>query len=354
MQIIDIQCEQRTIQLQQPFKTALRQVTEIEVVDVTISLENGITGKGSASATWQITGESLEGIRAAISGPIKRALQHKNILDLAALLTVLKTSCQANSSAKAAVDMALHDAYCRYFNLPLYTFFGGRTESLETDMTVSIDEPEIMYHQAKKRVDDGYSTLKLKVGNDEKLDLKRIEQVREAVGSNVLLRLDANQGWTRKQAVKMINLLEKESLGIELVEQPVPARDIEGLKFVTDHVATPIMADESVFSPRDAFQLLETRAADLLNIKLMKTGGLHGARQIADMSEAAGIKCMIGSMMESRISVTAAAHLAFAHSNITLYDLDAPLWMIDEELKGGMRFDGKNVLLAEGPGLGFN
>nr|WP_255437515.1 dipeptide epimerase [Thalassobacillus sp. CUG 92003] len=211
-----------------------------------------------------------------------------------------------------------------------------------------------MYHQAKKRVDDGYSTLKLKVGNDEKLDLKRIEQVREAVGSNVLLRLDANQGWTRKQAVKMINLLEKESLGIELVEQPVPARDIEGLKFVTDHVATPIMADESVFSPRDAFQLLETRAADLLNIKLMKTGGLHGARQIADMSEAAGIKCMIGSMMESRISVTAAAHLAFAHSNITLYDLDAPLWMIDEELKGGMRFDGKNVLLAEGPGLGFN
>ncbi|UOR10815.1 dipeptide epimerase [Halobacillus amylolyticus] len=353
MKIIDLTCQKRPVKLKRTFKTALRHVTEIDVVDVHIKLEDGLTGIGSASSTWQITGESLEGIVAAVNGPIREVVLNKNIFHLRKISETVEKSCAANTSAKAAVDIALHDAYCKTYGIPLYGLLGGKINSLETDMTVSIDEPEIMYEAAQKRVAEGFNVLKIKVGNDQKLDLRRIEKVRSAVGNDVLLRLDANQGWNGKQAVEIIHLLEREKMGIELVEQPVPVDDLEGLNFVRERVSTPIMADESVFSPRDAFRLVKNGAVDLLNIKLMKCGGVRRAWQIADMCEAAGVQCMIGSMMESIVSVTAASHLAAAHPNITYYDLDAPLWMEDEKMKGGMRFEGNAVHLPDVPGIGF-
>ncbi|MFD2923792.1 dipeptide epimerase [Halobacillus naozhouensis] len=354
MKIRNIKCQKRTVKLKKPFKTALRIVTEIDVIDVYVDLENDITGLGSASSTWQITGESLEGIITAINGPIKQAVVNQDILFLNRVVMDLEKSCAGNTSAKAAVDIALHDAYCQLFKMPLYALLGGYTNKLETDMTVSIDDPGVMYQSAKEKVAEGFNVLKIKVGNDERLDLLRIEKVREAVGSDVLLRLDANQGWISKQAVHIIQFLEQEKWGIELVEQPVPADDLEGLKFVRDHVSTPIMADESVFTPRDASRLLQLGAVDLINIKLMKCGGVRRAWQIADLCEAAGIQCMIGSMMESVVSVTAASHLAAAHPNITYYDLDAPLWMTDENMKGGMQFEGNSIRLSDAPGIGFN
>ncbi len=354
MKIINLGCKKRSVKLKQPFKTSLRSVTEIDVVDVHIELENGVSGLGSAASTWQITGESLEGIMTAVNGPLKQAVMNKEILFLNKVIMELEKSCAGNTSAKAAVDIALHDAYCKLFNLPLYALLGGYTNKLETDMTVSIDDPRVMYQSAREKVAEGFNVLKIKVGNDERLDLLRIEKVREAAGDDVLLRLDANQGWISKQAVHIIQFMEQEKWGIELVEQPVPANDLEGLKFVRDHVSTPIMADESVFTPRDASRLVQLGAVDLINIKLMKCGGIRRAWQIADMCEAAGIQCMIGSMMESMVSVTAASHLAAAHPNITYYDLDAPIWMTDENMKGGMQFEGNKIHLSDAPGIGFN
>ncbi|HET7579703.1 MAG TPA: dipeptide epimerase [Bacillales bacterium] len=353
MKIIDLTCEQEAILLTQPFKTALRTVTQIETVRVRLELENGETGWGAAAPTWAITGDSLSGIKEAVNGPIRSTIIGQDIENLERLLVAVQKSCLGNTGAKAAVDIALHDLYCQVFQIPLYGMLGGMANELETDITVSIDEPNVMQKDAMQRLKEGFNVLKVKVGNDELLDLRRIESIREAVGPDVRLRLDANQGWTRKQAVRIIQMLEDQALGIELVEQPVPASDVEGLKFVTERVNTPVMADESVFSPQDTFRLLKDSAVDLLNIKLMKCGGIRSAMKIASIAEAAGVKCMIGSMMESHLSVTAAAHVAAVHSNITHYDLDAPLWLQKESLKGGIRYEGRKLTLPKEPGLGI-
>lgn len=353
MKITEMETQKTSLPLEKPFKTALRSVTEIEVIDVMLHLENRETGLGSASSTWQITGESLASIQAAIDGPIKAAVLNRNIEELEDILTKMHGSCVANSSAKAAVDIALHDAYCKMYNIPLHQYLGGGSTFPTTDMTISIDDPEVMQKDAKSRVEQGYQVLKIKIGNNEQDDIRRILKIREAVGPNVKLRLDANQGWNAKQAVKTIRYLE-ENVGIELVEQPVPAHDFDGLKYIRERVDTPIMADESVFSPYDAFQLIRNEAVDLINIKLMKSGGIRRARQIADMAQSAGIECMIGSMMESHTSVTAAAHLAYAHSNITRYDLDAALWLKEQSAEEGIKWQGDTAQLSNKPGLGIS
>ncbi|MFZ4450770.1 dipeptide epimerase [Salibacterium aidingense] len=353
MKITELMTQKTSLPLEKPFKTALRSINAIEVINVTIQLENGDSGLGSASSTWQITGESLESIQAAMEGPIKQAVLGRDIEQLEDILTAVQRSCAANTSAKAAVDIALHDACCKVFGLPLHQYLGGGAVFPVTDMTISIDEPETMQDNAKQSIEQGFDILKIKVGNEEALDIQRISKIREAAGDRVKLRLDANQGWNSKQAVKIIRVLE-EKTNLELVEQPVPAHDIAGLKYIRERVDTPIMADESVFSPADAFRLVKEEAVDLLNIKLMKCGGVRRARQIADMAQSAGIECMIGSMMESHLSVTAAAHLAYAHSNITKYDLDAALWLQDQGVQGGMQWQGNTIELSNRPGLGLN
>ncbi|HLR62671.1 MAG TPA: dipeptide epimerase [Lentibacillus sp.] len=352
MKISEVQTKKTSKPLEKAFKTALREVTEIEVIDVMIRLENGDTGNGSAASTWQITGESLPSIHAAIDGPIKDVILNRDIEELEDILTKVEKNCIGNTSAKAAVDIALHDAYCKLFGVPLHQYLGGGSVFPETDMTIGLDRPEIMQKDAKERVGQGFNVLKIKVGNDEQMDISRIEKIREVVGEEATLRLDANQGWDRKQAVQIIRHLEKKR-GIELVEQPVPAHDFEGLKYIRERVDIPIMADESLFSPFDAFRLIKMEAVDLLNIKLMKSGGIRRARQIADTAQSAGIECMIGSMMESSVSVAAAAHLAYAHCNITYYDLDAVLWLKEQPEKGGITWHGATAELSNKPGLGF-
>lgn len=353
MKITGLDCQRSTIGLQQPFKTAVRQTSAIEVLNVTCTSENGRAGLGSATATWKITGDSLASIEAAVTVPIRDVVIGCEVEALESVLIDVQSCCVGNTSAKAAVDMALHDLYCKIYGLPLYQLLGGRTQPMETDITIGIDEPEIMEQEARDRIAQGYNVLKVKVGNDVEKDFKRLHQIRQAVGSNIGLRLDANQGWHAKHAVRFIQSMEDQDMGVELVEQPVPMQDFEGLRFVRDRVHTPIMADESVFSPHDAFRLLKEEAVDLLNIKLMKCGGLRQARQVADIAEAAGIECMIGSMMESSVSVTAAAHLAYAHNNITRYELDAPVWLKDEAFNGGVKFEGRKVTLPDTPGLGI-
>lgn len=352
MKITELTMQKTSLPLERPFKTALRTVKRIDVIDVNLVLENGVVGRGSAASTWQITGESLSSIQAAIDGPIKQVALDSHIEAMEDILANVQGSCIANTSAKAAVDIALHDAYCQFFGLSLHQYLGGGATFPESDITIGIDEPERMQADAKYRVEQGFHILKIKVGNDEQKDIQRIQKIREAVGDEMRLRLDANQGWDRKQAVKIIHLLEGNNV-IELVEQPVPAYDFDSLKYIRERVETPIMADESVFSPYDAFRLVKEEAVDLLNIKLMKSGGIRRARQIADMAQSAGIECMIGSMMESSLSVTAAAHLAYAHSNITRYDLDAALWLKNQDLQGGMRWRGEILELSDEPGLGI-
>ncbi|MCW9132300.1 dipeptide epimerase [Bacillus paramycoides] len=342
MKIIDVKANRRRVKLHTPFKTALRTVTEIESIDVFIHTDEGIVGKGAAAATPVITGDFASGIEEAILGSIRSALVDRDILQFQTLLLQIQMSCVGNTSAKAAVDMALYDLYCQFHSIPIYALLGGKKE-IYTDITVSVDEPLLMAKEAKKHIEKGFQTLKIKVGKEAHLDLERIEAIRNVVPKNTTLRLDANQGWNPKEAVSIIKEMENRNLNIEFVEQPVHAKDWDGLKYVKDNVQTPIMADESIFSARDALKLVQGGYADLLNIKLMKCGGIREAWRIADIAETAGVKCMVGSMMESSLSVSAVSHLAAAHPNIHYFDLDAPLWLVEEP--EGMTYTGPKVNL---------
>ncbi len=180
-----------------------------------------------------------------------------------------------------------------------------------------------------------------------------IAAIREAVGYDIKIRLDANQGWSPKEAVRTIRKFENMGLDIELIEQPVKAHDFEGLKYVTDNVETNIMADESAFGPYEVFQLLSMRACDLINIKLMKAGGLHNAIKIASMAETMGVQCMMGCMLESKIGITAAASITAGKKIITKTDLDAAVLLASDPIVGGVSFCRNQILMPETPGLGI-
>jgi L-alanine-DL-glutamate epimerase-like enolase superfamily enzyme len=351
MKIKSLQVSVETLPLVKPFKTALRIAMDIENIVVAVKLEDGTEGLGAAAPTVAITGDSTKGIIMVIEDVITPHLIGRDIEDINTLSKLIQLSCVGNTSAKAAVEIALYDAVSKRWQLPLYQYLGGKSNVLKNDMTISVDEPDEMAKGAISLIDSGFSTMKIKLGKDWRRDVERVSRIREAVGDQVIIRVDANQGWTTKQAISIIHEIEERKLNVDFVEQPVQAQDIEGLKEVKRSVHVPIMADESLFSPRDAMRLLNEQAVDLLNIKLMKTGGIRRALQIADIAEAAGVECMIGSMMESSVSVAAAAHLATAHPNITMIDLDAPLWIKNEPFEG-IQFKKDQLLITDKPGLG--
>ncbi len=301
-----------------------------------------------------ITGDSLASIESAIHDVIKPFLIKKNLLNYEMIFQELKTLLVGNSSPKAAVDMALYDCLSQFCRLPLYQFLGGYKKELETDFTVSVNEPAEMGEDAVSYIQKGFNVLKVKVGKgDIATDIKRIQEIRKRVGMDIKIRLDANQGWTEKDAIRAIHKMEDSDLRIELVEQPVKAYNIEGLKQVTDAVDTPIMADESVFSPQQTFQILKTRSADLINIKLMKAGGIFQAQIINQLAETCGVECMVGSMIETKLGITAAAHFAASKKNINRFDFDAPLMLAKEIVEGGISYQNSFITLPDEPGLGI-
>lgn len=342
--IHDLRVTTEIIPLKTPFKTALRTVSEIENIIVEIVLNNGVIGIGAAAPTTVITGDSCDSIVAALTGPIRAKIVGQDLTQFNEVLRLVQTSCVHNTSAKAAADIALYDAYCKTLGISVSSFLGGRKQ-ISTCMTVSVDTVEKMQADAKLAVSQGYSVLKIKVGDNPALDIERIQAILSVIPPNIVLRLDANQGWKPKEAVHIIQLFESQSFPIEFIEQPVKASDWAGLKYVREHVSTPIMADESMFSTQDAIQLIEGNYVDLVNIKLMKCGGIAEAMKIASIAEAKGIACMIGSMMESSISVAAAARVAAAHPNIHYFDLDAPLWLAVEPTH--LKYDGERVEIIE-------
>jgi L-alanine-DL-glutamate epimerase-like enolase superfamily enzyme len=338
--------------LERPFVTAARRTEAVHYVVAEVELADGTVGQGSAAETVAVTGESAESIAAALSGPLRTALEGAEGT-LAEIAARISGALPRATSAKAALDVALHDAAARSARLPLVELLGGSAcGHLTNDMTISLEEPEVMARRAREAVAGGETILKIKLGRDIEADRRRLAAVLEAA-PGVTLRLDANQGWDAAEAITIIRGLERDGLPIELVEQPVPAADITGLARVRSEVGIPVMADEAVWSAEDAQRIVDAGAADLLNIKLAKTGGLREGLAVADVALEAGISCMVGSMMEPRISITAAAHLAFAHPAIALIDLDPPAWFTSQEPAGGYRQHGAELELAGGPGLGL-
>ncbi len=353
MKITKIKTGLIKIPLVTPFKTSLRSVDSIEDVLVRIETDSGLEGFGEAAPTAVITGDTIGSIRTAIHDYIAPAVCGMEIEDLDGIMRRLNNCIQKNTSAKAAVDIALYDLYAKNLKRPLYRILGGHKKSIETDLTISLNTVEKMVEDSRKAVSTGFSILKIKVGNEAQKDVERIREIRKVVGEKVRLRVDANQGWTVKEAVKIIGALEDALLDIELVEQPVNAHDFYGMKYLTSHTLTPILADESVFSPMDAVRILEEHAADMINIKLMKTGGIHEALKICGLAEMYGVTCMLGCMLESKISVSAAAHLAAARGVVTAVDLDGPSLCQMDPYEGGPAYEGAWIRMSDSLGIGI-
>lgn len=354
MKIESVELKRVSIPLKKPFKTALRRVDTAENIIVVITADDGTRGFGEAPPTAAITGDTNETIISAIKTSIAPAITGLDVENLEEIMYRLQHSIEGNTSPKAACDMAVYDLWSRHYGQPLYKLLGGYRKELETDLTISINEPAEMREDALAAIGQGFGALKLKVGIDSDLDIKRVKAIREAAGPNIKLRLDANQGWEPDEAIRVIRRFEDMDLDIEFVEQPVKARDFAGLKKVHDQVNTKIMADESMFSPEDAITLLHMKAVDLVNIKLMKCAGIYNALKIAGIAETYGVECMLGCMIESKVSLTAAAHLAAAKKNITRVDLDAAILLAKDPVQGGFE---KNIPLfsvTDAPGLGIS
>jgi L-Ala-D/L-Glu epimerase / N-acetyl-D-glutamate racemase len=354
MKITDIQFGMLRVPLKTPFKTALRTVDAVEDIVVMINTDTGHVGYGEAPATAVITGDTHGSIVEAIRHYIAPRLIGADIADLNHNTQLIQTSMEKNSSAKAAVEIAIYDLFGQLYNAPLYRLLGGGDPVITTDITISVDTIDKMVADSISAVERGFDSLKIKVGKDIGVDIERVKAIYAAVEGRALLRLDANQGWTAKQAVYALHTLEDAGVRLELVEQPVRAQDLDGMRYVTERVHTPIMADESVFGPTQVIELIRMRAADIINIKLMKTAGISNAIRIADIAAMYEIECMIGCMIESSISVSAAVHVAVAKANvITKIDLDGPSLCTINPVDGGVIFNESEITVTDAPGLGI-
>lgn len=317
--------------LLQPFRIALGEHRELDNLLVELRLKDGSIGCGEAAIASHITGETVEETRRNILKAAGR-LRGRSAGEYLRIVQELHEAFPRNKAAVAALETALLDALMRRLRLPLWKLFGSKAERLTTDITIVIGSLEETQEKTREFHRAGFRAFKIKVGGpDMDLDFQRVAAVaRFAPRSKILL--DANQGYDARQALKFIRRLEKAGIRIDLLEQPVPKKDIEGLAQVTRGSKVLVCADESASSMPDVVELIKKRAVGAVNIKLMKTGLIHGF-EIARLSRASGMKLMIGGMMESNLAMTAAAHLAAACGYFDFIDLDTPFFVKGEARK---------------------
>lgn len=339
------------LEIKQPFAIAIGTITAANDILVRIHTDSGITGIGEACPALPITGETQEACLSA-ARDIRKLLLGKDPTAIGSILESFGPFFHTAPSVAAAYDMALYDIVGKMAGLPVFRLLGGDRSVFETDRTVSIDPPGIMAERAAGFVARGFHTVKVKVGQDPDTDVERVRAVREAVGAGIRLRIDANQGWTVPKAISALKRMEK--YDIELVEQPVVAWDVAGLKSVKDESPIPIMADEAVFRPEDALRLVRAEACHYINIKLMKAGGIANSIRISNIAESANVRCMVGCMNESRIALTAGAHCVASQKNIIFSDLDGNEEHKMDHVVDGFTIKDGMIVLNEKPGLGVD
>jgi len=352
MKITNIQTKVLKAPLKNPFITSLRRVDTLEDLVVIIECDNGSVGYGEGAPTPQITGETLGSMVATIEY-IKPHIIGREIEEFDNIVNTIHSLIIKNTTAKSTLEIALYDLKAKSEKLPLYRMLGGTQTKFSTDITISMGEIEKMIADSHNAVALGYDTLKIKIGDNPQKDVERVVAIHDALDKTIKLRLDANQGWSAQESVTLLHALEKQDIIAEFIEQPVAADDIEGLKYIKERVQTPLLADESIFSLKDARRLLEMQAIDYVNIKLAKTAGISQALKLADLSKEYDVKCMIGCMLEGPISVAAGVHVASAKANIiTMLDLDAVSLLASHPVTTSIKFEESTITLSDEIGLG--
>lgn len=339
--------------LVRPFVTAVRRTDHLDVVLVEVTDADGRRGYGEAATSWRVTGESPESVTAAVAGPLADAVLGRSTDD-PGLADALATAVWGNAAARSAVACAVADLAAQDRDLPLAQTLavqGTAPTRIRTDMTLSVATPAALAATAAEYAAAGFRCLKIKASREQDT-VAGLRAIRAAVGADITLRVDANQAWDVESAIRIIRAAEDAGLGLELVEQPVAAPDLDALAAVTAAVDTPIMADESVRTARDVQDVAARGAAGLVNVKLAKTGGLTEALAAVHAARSAGLGVVVGCMMESHVGVAAAAHLAAAIAPDVVHDLDAASWLRRSPVTGGLTADGEWLTLAPAAGLG--
>lgn len=319
---------------------------------VRIHTDEGITGIGETGRYFE--GETMPGIVHTIKTYIAPTLQAvPDPLNIAATREAISYAVpKGNRFAKTAVDIALHDLVGKALGVPIYTLLGGSyRERVLVAQSVGVKDIEQALSDATQYVDEGYRSLKVKIGADPQTDVELIREIRQAVGDDIDIRVDANQGYSTAVAIPTLRKMEQYNLS--LVEQPVPLWDLDGMRRVRDALDTPIMACESVRTPQDVMAVVKDNAADIINIKLGRPGGYDGALKMQAVAEAAGLPVTVGTMMELGIGTAAAAHLAAACKNLAYTsDFTGPTLLRDDILTEPVHFEDSHVCVPQGPGLG--
>jgi L-alanine-DL-glutamate epimerase-like enolase superfamily enzyme len=351
MEIKKSQCLIKTLKLKEPYSIAYESVDKFDNVFINISTQDGYNGWGCSAPVKSITGESSEDVLNCFTNTIEPFLKGEDVFRYAYIMDVLKKEIPDMTSALAMVDMALHDILSQKTGVPLYKFLGSYRRSIPTSITIGIMPVSTTLAYAKSHVKKGFKILKIKGGINVSEDIEKIIRIRETVGKKIKIRFDANQGYTVEDAMKFIEGTHE--TGIELFEQPTHKNQIEHLAQVTKKTSIPVMADESLHSLKDVFQLSKGHYSDLINIKLMKAGGILEGMHINSVAKAAGIHAMVGCMDESALGISAGLHFALSRPNIKYADLDGHLDIINDPFEGMFRIENGVLFPPESNGLGW-
>jgi L-Ala-D/L-Glu epimerase len=334
----------------EPFVIATGTMHFAQNVLIRIYTDAGIHGVGECSAFPMIVGETQETCL-AMAKDFAQILKGKNPLEIPERMQDLLAYADHNATIKSAFDMALFDIAAKNAKLPLYQFLGGQKKTIETDMTIGIDTPEGMAQTAIKYQQNGCRIIKIKLGKKVNDDIERVKQIRAAVGNEMILRLDANQGWSFDDALFALGELADQN--IEFCEQPMRTWFDDQLPELNLNSPIKLMADESCYNHHDARKLINSQACEYINIKFSKSGGILEAQKIHEEALKHGVKCMIGSMLESRIALTANLHFALASPNVVFFDLDTCLLgHLVDPVVGGLTYDGYFLDVPETIGIG--
>lgn len=352
MKIKSIELFNIELPLIEPFVVSYGTYPNMPSIIVKMETECGLIGWGEAVPDEHVTGESLESTYAVLKHTLAPAIIGENPLNFETIHDKMDRAVYNVPAAKAAIDIACFDLAGKKFDVPAYQLLGGRYhEKFPITHVLSIAEPEVMADEAARRVEMGYNSFKMKVGRDVASDVARIKAVRARIGDELAIRVDVNQGWvnssTTMQAVR-----ELEKLNIDWLEQPVRADDIDGMVEIKSKTTIPVMIDEGLRGIRDMREIIAKRAADKVNIKLMKCGGMYPAMKLAHMAEMAGMECQIGSMVESSVGSAAGFHVAFSMKVFTSVELTGPL-KFSKDI-GNLHYDVPFIKLTEKPGLGVD
>lgn len=340
------------IALKEPFVISLGPQNDVQNIIVIIKTKDGCAGYGECSPYMSINGESID--TCFIVGQyLAKVLKGRNALNIADCIEAMDKTIYGNTSIKSAFDIALHDIAAQHAGLPLYKFLGGeKNKILETDYTVSIGSPHKMKEDAAKIKEQGFPAIKVKLGESKEKDVERIKAIREVIGNQHSLRVDANQGWqTADRAIGVLKALAE--YNIEYCEEPILRSRFMELNKVSEASPIPIMADESCGDENDAERLIQLKACKMFNIKLGKSSGIYKAVKIVQLGAKANISMQVGGFMESRLGMTASAHLALTNDHIHHCDFDTPLMFTEDPVIGGIQYLDKGIIgVPDAPGLG--